>query len=80
MLVGESETPGNPTAYICYCGVPPQSPHQDELIEHLISSSVLLCTKYPDIGLAILGDFYRLSVHEICLDNKLSCGSEKHQS
>lgn len=56
---------------VCMVYSPPQSPHQDELIEHVLASSDLLRTKYPDIGLVILGDFNHVRVHDICLDNKL---------
>ncbi len=56
---------------VCVVYSPPQSLYQDELIEHLIASSDLLRTKYPDIGLIILGDFNHLRVHDICLDNNL---------
>lgn len=56
---------------VCVVYSPPQPSNQDELIEHLIASSDLLCIKHPDIGLIILGDFNHLRVQDICLDSKL---------
>ncbi|CAJ1061301.1 hypothetical protein Bbelb_101520 [Xyrichtys novacula] len=56
---------------VCVVYSPPKSPHEDELIDHLIASADLLRTKYPDIGLVILGDLNHLDIRDICLDNKL---------
>ncbi|KAI8502529.1 hypothetical protein Bbelb_201170 [Branchiostoma belcheri] len=44
---------------VCGVYIPPNSPHQDTLIEHLLNSTDYLRTKYPDIGIVILGDLNR---------------------
>ena len=52
---------------IVVCGVyiPFESPHQDALREHLLTSMDLLHTKYPEIGFVIMGDFNRMHINDI---------------
>lgn len=51
---------------------PPNSPHQEILIEHLQSTADDICLKHPDCGLVLLGDFNRLNISDLCRGNGLT--------
>ncbi|KAI8485726.1 hypothetical protein Bbelb_365600 [Branchiostoma belcheri] len=57
---------------ICTVYSPPQSPHEDQLVEHLITASDQLRTKYPNIGLTFVGDFNHAKIQDILLDRDFS--------
>ncbi|XP_035688672.1 uncharacterized protein LOC118424240 [Branchiostoma floridae] len=57
---------------LCALYSPPQSPHEEELVEHIISAADQLRTSFQNIGLAFLGDFNHLNIHSILLDRELS--------
>ncbi|KAI8510960.1 hypothetical protein Bbelb_118760 [Branchiostoma belcheri] len=63
-----------PMSSIVVCGVylPPSSPNGDILVDHLLSVSDNVRTKYPDCGIALLGDFNRLDTSELCRGSLLS--------
>ena len=46
---------------ICAVYIVTDSPHQDSFEHHLLQTIDSLRTKYPDIGIAILGDFNRMN-------------------
>ncbi|KAI8493297.1 hypothetical protein Bbelb_293010 [Branchiostoma belcheri] len=58
---------------IAVCGVyiPPDSPHQDVLVDHLTYTTDTLRTKYPDIGIVVLGDLNRTDTTALCRGNRL---------
>ncbi|XP_072050129.1 uncharacterized protein [Amphiura filiformis] len=54
---------------VCAVYITTKSPHQNLLTDHLLSSVDFLRTKYPDIGILILGDFNRMNVNTILRGN-----------
>lgn len=63
-----------PLSCIVVCGVylPPDSPHRDTFAGHVLAVTDNMRTKYPDCGFAILGDFNRTDVSDICRGGLLS--------
>ncbi|CAH1242791.1 Hypp6972 [Branchiostoma lanceolatum] len=57
---------------ICTVYNPPASPHQDALVEHLLTESDRIRTSHPEAGLILLGDFNRLDTKDICGGNGLT--------
>ncbi|KAI8498128.1 hypothetical protein Bbelb_240720 [Branchiostoma belcheri] len=51
---------------VCAVYLPPDSPHQDSLRDHLITTVDQLRAKYPDIGFHIGGDFNRMDTLNLC--------------
>ena len=52
--------------------IPPKSPHQTLLVNHIISTLDELKIKHPDMGITILGDFNRTEIRPICRAHALS--------
>ena len=57
---------------VCAVYITTDSPYQNLLEEHLIQSIDLLRTKYPEIGIVILGDFNRMDIYPVTRGNDLS--------
>ncbi|KAI8517689.1 hypothetical protein Bbelb_037060 [Branchiostoma belcheri] len=51
---------------VCAVYLPPGSPHQELLHDHLVETVDHLRTKYADIGICIGGDFNRMDVKQLC--------------
>ncbi len=56
---------------VCAVYIPPDSPHQDLLLDHLIDSTDILRTAYPDIGFVLSGDFNRSKIDTLVKGNGL---------
>ena len=56
---------------ICAVYITTNSPFQQLLENHLLHSVDYLRTRYPDIGLVILGDFDRMNISPIVRGNDL---------
>ncbi|KAI8516894.1 hypothetical protein Bbelb_054750 [Branchiostoma belcheri] len=56
---------------ICATYIPPNSKHQDLLIEHLVTTTDMLRTLYPDVGLVFAGDYNRLDYKPLLLAHRL---------
>ena len=56
---------------VCAVYITTKSPHQNLLTDHLLTSIDSLRTKYPDIGILILGDFNRMKVDYVLRGNNL---------
>ncbi|XP_035677313.1 uncharacterized protein LOC118416330 [Branchiostoma floridae] len=50
----------------------PSSPHQELLLEHLVSATDDIRTRNPDAGMILLGDFNHLDIGQLCNGNNLS--------
>ncbi|KAI8522161.1 scavenger receptor [Branchiostoma belcheri] len=50
---------------------PPASPHQDDLLEHLITETDQIRAQHPEVGVVILGDPKRLDISDIFSGNGL---------
>ena len=57
---------------VCAVYIPPKSPHQTLLVNHIISTLDELKIKHPDMGITILGDFIRTEIRPICRVHALS--------
>ncbi|KAI8494998.1 hypothetical protein Bbelb_269840 [Branchiostoma belcheri] len=51
---------------------PPSSPHQDLLLDHLVSVTDDIRTRNPEAGIILLGDFNHLDISQLCNGNNLS--------
>ncbi|XP_072042942.1 uncharacterized protein [Amphiura filiformis] len=56
---------------ICAVYIPPESPYQDLLIEHILTTLDTLKSQHPELGIVILGDFNRLNINPLCRAHSL---------
>ncbi|XP_033095921.1 uncharacterized protein LOC117100361 [Anneissia japonica] len=52
--------------------IPPESPHQQLLIEHIESTVDIIRTHKPQAGIMITGDFNRTEIKSFCSDSNLN--------
>ena len=57
---------------VCAVYIPPKSPHQNVLVNHIITTLDELKGKHPDMGVTILGDFNRTDIGPICRAHALT--------
>ena len=60
-----------PTIAIFSVYIPPNSPHEALIQQHIISTMDSLWTRKPSIGIVLLGDFNRFNIRPICNGNNL---------
>ncbi|XP_035688744.1 uncharacterized protein LOC118424306 [Branchiostoma floridae] len=56
---------------VCAVYSPPDSPHSELLIDHLVNTVDSLQVKHPHIGIIIGGDFNRVDVSKLCMSHNL---------
>ncbi|XP_019618323.1 PREDICTED: uncharacterized protein LOC109465472, partial [Branchiostoma belcheri] len=60
-----------PSIALCATYSPPNSKHQELLIDHLVNTADLLKTFNPDVGLILAGDYNRLDYKPLVLSHRL---------